>query len=244
MNEHLSTTLVKAQQIKDYVAGHPNGCSLKEISAAVALNKTTTYRLLKTLVTLGQVIKEARTYYLRESDTEARPCPVGWIASQIVQPLVNHYGLSAFLGMPFNHQLVITQVFATAAKLADYQRLGDQQAFNTSAMGKCALAFMNEHERNDLLQKTVWQAQTKNSLTDQQSLFYSLQLVREQGYALDDEEDRLNARCLAVPVFSGNHQLVAVLGILGSQETLQRRKIKQFIHDLQQVSKQLTNQLF
>ena len=109
---------------------------------------------------------------------------------------------------------------------------------------KCALAFMNQTVQTDVLTRTKLQTQTKNSLTDQNSLAYSLQIIKDQGYALDDEEVELENRCLAVPVFDKNEQLVGTLGVLGTKTTLQRRKINKLVHDLQIASSQLTGQIF
>jgi IclR family KDG regulon transcriptional repressor len=73
---------------------------------------------------------------------------------------------------------------------------------------------------------------------------YSLAAIRNQGYALDDEEVQLNMRCLAVPVYSQNGQLVATLGVAGSDAALKRRQIRLLAHELDGVSQQLTNLIF
>ncbi len=219
MSESLTATLVKAARIREYVAGHP-GCALKDIATDLSFNKTTAYRLLTTLVQLK------------------------WLTKQVVQPLVDARHLTAFLGMQYNGALVISQVFASADRLSDFALLGEQQSLNTSALGKCLLAFMDEPTRNTILQTTKWHAATKNSLTDCQDLLYSLTAIRNQGYALDDEEVQLNMRCLAVPVYSQNGQFVATLGVARSDATLKRRQIRLLAHELDGVSQQLTNLIF
>ena len=219
MSESLTTTLVKAARIREYVAGHP-GCALKDIATDLSFNKTTAYRLLTTLVQLK------------------------WLTKQVVQPLVDARHLTAFLGMQYNGALVISQVFASADRLSDFALLGEQQSLNTSALGKCLLAFMDEPTRHTILQTTKWHAATKNSLTGRQDLLYSLAAIRNQGYALDDEEVQLNMRCLAVPVYSQNGQLVATLGVAGSDAALKRRQIRLLAHELDGVSQQLTNLIF
>ena len=219
MSESLTATLVKAARIREYVAGYP-GCALKDIATDLSFNKTTAYRLLTTLVQLK------------------------WLTKQVVQPLVDARHLTAFLGMQYNGALVISQVFASADRLSDFALLGEQQSLNASALGKCLLAFMDEPTRNTILQTTKWHAATKNSLTDRQDLLYSLAAIRNQGYALDDEEVQLNMRCLAVPVYSQNGQLVATLGVAGSDAALKRRQIRLLAHELDGVSQQLTNLIF
>lgn len=219
MSESLTTTLVKAARIREYVAGYP-GCALKDIATDLSFNKTTAYRLLTTLVQLK------------------------WLTKQVVQPLVDTRHLTAFLGMQYNGALAISQVFASADRLSDFALLGEQQSLNASALGKCLLAFMDEPTRNTILQTTKWHAATKNSLTGRQDLLYSLAAIRNQGYALDDEEVQLNMRCLAVPVYSQNGQLVATLGVAGSDAALKRRQIRLLAHELDGVSQQLTNLIF
>ena len=219
MSESLTATLVKAARIREYVAGYP-GCALKDIATDLSFNKTTAYRLLTTLVQLK------------------------WLTKQVVQPLVDTRHLTAFLGMQYNGALAISQVFASADRLSDFALLGEQQSLNASALGKCLLAFMDEPTRNTILQTTKWHAATKNSLTGRQDLLYSLAAIRNQGYALDDEEVQLNMRCLAVPVYSQNGQLVATLGVAGSDAALKRRQIRLLAHEPDGVSQQLTNLIF
>ncbi|MGM9892577.1 IclR family transcriptional regulator [Limosilactobacillus sp.] len=243
MREGLTSTLVKATRIREYVARHP-GCALKDIVAGLGLNKTTAYRLLMTLVQLKWLTKQGNCYYLQTQQQDHRFQPVGWLASQAVQPLVDARRLTAFLGMQYDGALVISQVFACADRLSDFTLLGERQALNASALGKCLLAFMDEPTRTAILQTTKWRAATKHSLTDQHDLLYSLAAIRDQGYALDDEEVQLNMRCLAVPVYSRTGQLVATLGVSGSDASLQRRQIKSLAHELDGVSHQLTNLIF
>lgn len=243
MSKGLSTTLLKANRIQEYVTGHP-GCALTDIAKGLGINKTTAYRLLTTLVQLKWLAKKGRHYYLRTQQGRHQFQPVGWLAKQAAQPLVDARHLTAFLGMQYGGALVISQVFASTDRLSDFTLLGERQALNTSALGKCLLAFMDGPTRNAILDTTKWQAPTKNSLTDRQDLLYSLAIIRDQGYALDDEEVQLDMRCLAVPVYSKTGQLVATLGISGSDAALQRRQVKSLAHELDGVSHQLTNLIF
>lgn len=144
MSESLTATLVKAARIREYVAGYP-GCALKDITTDLSFNKATAYRLLTTLVQLKWLTKQAGRYYLRTKQRERQFQTVGWLAKQVVQPLVDARHLTAFLGMRYNGALVISQVFASADRLSDFALLGEQQSLNASALGKCLLAFDPQH---------------------------------------------------------------------------------------------------
>lgn len=70
MSAELSTTLIKATRIREYVAKHP-GCVLKGIAKDLRLNKTTAYRILTTLVQLKWLTKQGSCYYVTDAATGA-----------------------------------------------------------------------------------------------------------------------------------------------------------------------------
>jgi DNA-binding IclR family transcriptional regulator len=55
----------------------------------------------------------------------------------------------------------------------------------------------------------------KNTITDVNRLLEALDKVREQGYAIDDEEYYEGVRCVAAPIRAGG-RIVASLSITGS----------------------------
>jgi DNA-binding IclR family transcriptional regulator len=50
--------------------------------------------------------------------------------------------------------------------------------------------------------------------------------VRERGYAIDDEENSLGARCIAAPVFDHLGRVVAAVGVSGSTGQVNRASVK------------------
>ncbi len=52
-------------------------------------------------------------------------------------------------------------------------------------------------------------------MTDTEMLREHLACIRDQGYALDDEENDPGVRCLAAPVYDFTGMLIAVIGISG-----------------------------
>ena len=55
-------------------------------------------------------------------------------------------------------------------------------------------------------------ARTERTITDVDALLEELERVREQGYAVDDGEQELGVRCVAVAVPGGSTSAVSVSG--------------------------------
>lgn len=54
---------------------------------------------------------------------------------------------------------------------------------------------------------------TENTLTTKESLFKELDTIRQQGYAVDNEECEIGARCLAVPIRNYTGKIVAGISV-------------------------------
>lgn len=234
-NKNILSTLVKAKAILDLFQTH-SSITLLDVVSELGLSKTTAYRLLYSLCELKFLRKKDHRYYLVNYFFAAKiDQRLNWSAVPILRPLVEQYRLSAYIGIIFQDEVVITQVIPTKQHYSDLDRLGDKLALNSSAMGKCALAFLPATLQEQLLLLNDFPSKTKHTLTDALALKHHLQLIAQQGYALDDEEKELNFRCVAVPIMQAD-QAVAVLGLSGSLEEIKRCNIKRLAKDMRQKS--------
>ena len=56
---------------------------------------------------------------------------------------------------------------------------------------------------------------TEKTITDKAELLAQYEMIRGQGYAVDDEEMFLNVRCIAVPIFDYHNNVRYAIGISG-----------------------------
>ena len=70
-----------------------------------------------------------------------------------------------------------------------------------SAVGKVILAYLPEEEVKSIWDSSDIVKKTDHTITDLMTLKKELELIRTRGYALDNEENELGIRCIAVPVF-------------------------------------------
>ncbi|MFR0541570.1 IclR family transcriptional regulator [Lactobacillus delbrueckii] len=239
MHQYLLSTLVKADQVLRLASGQ-GSVSLKEVMDLLQLKKTTAFRLLYTLTDLGYLSRVGQKYY---PQLPQRPDQMlNWTAVPLLREIAGKYDLSCYVGILYDQEVVITQVVPAKSHPEDLNRLGEQLPLNTSAMGKCILAFSDDQTRDRLLTTQPFSARTPYTLVGGDMLATNIEIIAEQGYALDDEEKELAFRCLSVPVLKDG-QLVAALGISGKEEELVRRSFKTLAKELTHASHEIVNRL-
>ena len=237
-NKYLLSTLVRAKKILDFVKKRKT-VTLNEIKKEFNLNSTTAFRLLYSLTELDFLVKNDRKYSLKSQVLGVENIQdINCTVVPFLKPIVDEYQLSAYVGIVFESKIVISQVIPTEKHPEDYQRLGESLPLNTTAMGKCALAFSSLSQQRDTFAKSNFESKTVNTLTDPLSLVSALKVIRKHGYALDDEEKEIQFRCLSVPLCK-NNELVAVLGLSGTLTELKRSNISKLVKSLKQVGKEI-----
>jgi DNA-binding IclR family transcriptional regulator len=91
-----------------------------------------------------------------------------------------------------------------------------------TALGKAFLAFGNATHRGDL------PPFTSETITDHKILDAEIISTRERGYAIDDEEFSAGIRCVAVPIYSSEGDMIAAVGLSGPSARIQSERLEKF----------------
>lgn len=140
-------------------------------------------------------------------------------------------------GVLDGNEILIVQVVPRPQHPDDSAKLGERLPVNISAMGKCLTAF-----GEDALPQLSLYRGTSYAIREEDLLKQNLAVIRHKGYALDDEENTLGWRCLAVPICVQN-KAIACLGTSASIKTLSRRKMGQIVNSLKSCSRLLSNKM-
>src|SRR6185312_4475944 len=81
--------------------------------------------------------------------------------------------------------------------------------------GKAILAWQPAGFRDELLANTKLQRLTIRSITRSAEMVSELGRIQRLGYAVDNEEAELGARCVAAPVFDSSGLIVAGISVSG-----------------------------
>jgi DNA-binding IclR family transcriptional regulator len=97
-----------------------------------------------------------------------------------------------------------------------------------TACGKVLLAHMDPAEWQDVRDRLdLWPGSPK-TIGDLAELERHLELVREQGLAVDDEEAELGIRSIAAPVRDGGGKVIAAIDIVGPKLRLTDEAMAEF----------------
>ncbi|RMD47195.1 MAG: IclR family transcriptional regulator [Aquificota bacterium] len=94
-------------------------------------------------------------------------------------------------------------------------RVGKLLPMYASASGKVHLAYMEKHELDEFFNNVELMPYTEKTITDKEKLIKHLKIVKEQGFAVDDEEWEKEVRCLSVPVFNYKKEVAAAITLSG-----------------------------
>jgi DNA-binding IclR family transcriptional regulator len=91
--------------------------------------------------------------------------------------------------------------------------MGKRAPLHCTALGKVLLTYLSAEERKEILGEKALPRLTENTITDKRELEKELDKVREQGFALDREENEKDVRCIAAPIRNYQGEVIAALSI-------------------------------
>lgn len=178
--------------------------SLSELSHAVDLPLPTIHRLLRTLVEPGYIRQlPNRSYALGPRLIplgEAATRQLGPASRPILKRLADELGESANMAALDSQMIVYIGQVQSSRSMRMFTEVGRRAYPHATGVGKAILATMPNAEVEKIVRATGMPQPTPKSASTLEELFERLDVVREQGYAIDDEEQEIGVRCYALAV--------------------------------------------
>ncbi|WP_371679116.1 IclR family transcriptional regulator [Streptomyces sp. NBC_01276] len=197
---------VRTVLLLEHFAARPGLHSLADIQNDLSLPKSSLYMLLRTLVNLGWVETDATgTRYgigvraLLVGSSYIDGDEVVAAARPTLDRLSDDTTETIHLARMDGTSVVYLATRQSQHYLRPFTRVGRRLPVHSTALGKALLATHTDEEVRRLLPRRL-EAVTQHTITDREQLVEELALVREQGYALDREENTLGLRCFGVAV--------------------------------------------
>lgn len=122
-------------------------------------------------------------------------------------------------------------------------RAGSRAHLHSTASGRALLAFLPDDERDSILADLELPALTSNTITDRSALIEQLELIRERGYAMDDEENEVGIRCVGVPIFDHTGHVAGAISISGWKITMTLERLPELALRLQDTCRAISREL-
>lgn len=220
----------RALDIMEYLTYSTEPVGISEISRHFAINRTTTYNLISSLMEKGYVSKTTSGKYVVTS----RLFELGTVFQNSF-PLVHLVKRSAF---PFRNNIKCTCkltiladnlraviLFSRSSEDELYQLpLGYSFPLHTAASGKVLLAYSPQEVVDNYLATSDFRQYTEFTITDKGIYREELENVQKNGYAVDNCEYEHDQVCYAAPVMN-NSGAIAAISISGTaKEMLEHRE--------------------
>jgi IclR family transcriptional regulator, acetate operon repressor len=197
-------SLERAFELLEHLADAGGRMALSELTEVSGLPMPTIYRLMRTLVNHGYVRQEPSKRYalgprlirLGESATRL----LGAWARPTLGRLVDEIGETANMAVLEGDAVVYVAQVPSRHSMRMFTEVGRRVQPHCTGVGKALLAQLPAETVQEIVGRTGMPAHTPHTLTDLDALLAELSRIRAQGYALDDEEQELGVRCVAVPL--------------------------------------------
>ena len=238
-------SLERAFDLLERMADAGGEVGLSELSAGSGLPLPTIHRLMRTLVGCGYVRQQPNRRYalgprlIRLGEGASRL--LGTWARPYLAALVEATGETANMALLDGDEVVYVAQVPSRHSMRMFTEVGRRVLPHSTGVGKALLAQLPPQEVRALLARTGMPAATERTLTDPDAFLAELDQVRALGHAVDDSEQEVGVRCLAVAVpDSPTAAAVSISGPAGRVTDEATDKIVPVLHD---VARQLAQAL-
>jgi IclR family acetate operon transcriptional repressor len=197
-------SIERAFDLLEMLADAGGALGLSELANASGLPLPTVHRLMRTLVNRGYVRQETSRRYtlgsklIRLGEMSSRTLGT-WLRPFLAQ-LVRLTGETANLAMLDGDEVVYMAQVPSPHSMRMFTEPGRRVRPHSTAVGKALLAELPPEQARAVLERGGMPAATPATITDPDLLLAHLEVIRKQGYAVDEGEQEVGVRCFAVAI--------------------------------------------
>lgn len=221
-----------------------------ELSQRIMMSKSTVYRFLQTMKTLGYVNQEGETdkytLSLKLFELGGRALEhqdLIQIADVQMYRLGKLTKETLHLGALDENSVVYLHKIDSEYNLRMYSRIGRRCPLYSTALGKVMMAWLPEEEVRSMLAGVTFERFTEHTLANVDALLAELAQVREQGYAEDNEENENGLRCFGVPIYNRMGRIITGLSLSLPIVRFEERKRAELVSLLHEAAARISAEL-
>jgi DNA-binding IclR family transcriptional regulator len=174
----------------------------------------------------GYLVTEGNEYHISTRFLEVgnyaqRRKKVFGIAKEEIDDLAEKTGHHANLMIEENQMGVFLYKSRGPDAVTVDTHAGMRVPLQTTALGKCLLAYRPREEVESILDRHGLPDVTENTISSRAELYDELERVRERGYATDDEERVRGMRCVAGPIRDDAGRALAAVSVSAPKSHMQ-----------------------
>lgn len=209
----------KAVHILELLESTDNGLNLTDISDALNISKSTSFRILNTLKYFGYVEQEfERGVYtlghrlLSLANAVKDKLNLAKVALPFMEQLTKITGETTKLGVLRNGEAIVIARVKSSREMSITTDVGRRFPIHAGGASKMLFAHLPEEEIERIISKGL-KRYTSTTITDPEKLRSELKTILRQGFAEDNGECIEGIKAIACPIFDYHGRVVAALSI-------------------------------
>ena len=238
--------VVKALRVLSVLGEHTHSIVVTALARVAGQPVTTAHPLLASLQREGFVASDPvsrryllglRLFELGQQVSHARG--FGGTAVPIMHRVTERTRESTLMSVrEGHHQLYVHYVEGPQHVQITGER-GRRGPLYCTSMGKCLTAFAPEEQRRHLLAEVELRPLTPRTITDRAAFVAEIEQVRQQGFALADEEHEPGIRAVGVPVCGPDGVALAALSTAAPAYRMSVAALREFVPVLTEAAREL-----
>ena len=231
-------TIDRAFTLMERLADADGPLTLSELADLTNLPMPTIHRLLRFLTNQGYVRQEPSKRYalglrmIRFGQSASRG--LGSWATAHLASLVEKFGETTNMAMLEGDTCVYVAQVPSPQSMRIFTEVGRVVLPHCTGVGKAILSMLTDQQVTGLLERTGMPKRTDHTLTTVDAMLAELAQVRKLGYALDDGEQEIGVRCVAVPLLG--LPFLAAISVSGPSSRITLDDVPRIAPELQAVA--------
>jgi IclR family acetate operon transcriptional repressor len=194
----------RALDVLEFIGSKHPDVPIGEIATSLRLPLPTVHRLLATLSERGYTRQlPSRRYSLGFRIlplAESARALIGPVAERVLLDLVDETGETANLAVLAGDQAEYVAQAPSRHHMRMFTEIGQRVDLHSTGVGKALLSQLDSAHVDDLLDRRGLPGRTEHTITSRVRLHAELERIRSAGFAIDEQEQELGVRCVAVPI--------------------------------------------
>ena len=223
--------LTKAFAVFDVLLEHKFPMSMSEISERLDFYPSTVHRILDTLKFGGYVEQNpnSQKYQLGLKLLELGMAKINQIdlvkeAKPFLRDLAKKCDETVHLAILEDDNVLYLAKEESSQTIRMISYVGKRAPLHCTGLGKVLLANLSLKDRDKIIDRIELFQLTNNTITEKEKLREELNKIKEMGFALDEEENENDVRCIAAPVKDYKGKVIAAVSVSSPNYRLNNEK--------------------
>lgn len=244
-----ATAVERALNILEAAAHRRDGLTNSEISRKLGIPKSSASYILRTLERRGYLRRDTESNRYRlglkilslGGDAQAN-LDIADVALPFMRALEEKIHMTVHLAVLDQGEAVYIEKVEAPGFFKVNTWVGRRMFLHSTSVGKCLLAWLPKQEAEAIVKQQGLKKRTPRTINTIGRLLADLERVKDEGYAVDDEENSLGARCVGAPVFDVTGNVAAALGASGTLTQVDEASMPRLAEAVKETARRISRQ--